>query len=290
MTTTDDGISFDVKEMRSLEASVRAVTADAPLVIERVRDDENIEIHSLEAHLPKPLRTRGSATVNDPADYAQYVNRLVDPHHTTLWADVDQNSVTAVIDDHHDHQVAGWRSHRVHLALKVDPDWKLWLSKCCLLNTHALMTQEMFAEFLESVAHTVIEPDAATMMEVALNFRATKKADFSGGARLDTGDLSFSYHEETTASTGNKSGKIEVPALFKIRVSPWLGTAPVELVARLRYRLDEGKKILLGYALQRPDLAKQQAFDLILAGLRETVDVDAPLFKGTAPAPVQASS
>lgn len=264
---------------RRLDIDTRDITAESAFVVERYRDDERIEIQSLERHLPNPLFPRGTVTVHDPADFAQLVNRLADPHHSTLWADIDNNSVTAVFDDHALADVAGWRNHTARLALKVDPDWALWLGSNAKLGT-----QEWFADFLEQVAHTVIAPDAATMIEVATTFRATQKCAYSGGVRLKSGDVEFAYKEDTDAKAGI-SGKLEIPDSFTVRVSPWVGVDAVELTARLRYRL-HGGTLGIGYSLLRPDRAKQDAFALILNRMRENVNEDVPLFKGNAPSPV----
>lgn len=267
--------------VRKTEIDLSDITPDASFVVERLRQDEGVRVVDLEQHLLKPRRPRGTVTVHDPADFAELVNRLADLDHTTVWADVDGNKVTAVFDDHAEHDVAGWRQHTAHLALKVDPDWQRWLQ-----YDDKLGDQEWFADFLENVAHTVIEPDAATMLEIATTFRATIDANYSGGLRVQSGDVSLTYKQETNASAG-ASGQLEIPNTFTVRLAPWLGVDAVDVTARLRYRLRDGN-LRIGYSLLRPDRVKQEAFALILQRMRETVH-DVPLFKGVAPAAVGAA-
>jgi uncharacterized protein YfdQ (DUF2303 family) len=268
------------QQVRKLSIEPCAVYEDSSFLIERVRSDETVQVQDLEGYLDRPRRQRGSVTVHDWSDFAQLVNRLVDPYHTTVWCNADNGTFTAVFDDHGAEQVAGWRSHTATLKLKADPDWELWLKA-----NNQLMTQEQFALFLEDVAHTVVDPDAATLLEVATTFRATKKADYKGGVRLDNGDVEFSYQEQTTSSAGGKSGKLEIPQTFTVRIAPWRGVDPVDLTARLRYRLTDGQ-LGIGFSLLRPDRAKDDAFEGIHARLREQIDADAPMFQGVAPQPV----
>lgn len=278
--TVDTTLAELNKQARKLDIDPRGIDEDWSFLMERVRDDERLEVTDLERYLTRPRRQRGTVTVHDWTDFAQLVNRLVDPYHTTVWCNADNGTFTAVFDDHGADQVAGWRSHTATLKLKDDPDWVRWLKA-----DNNLMSQEAFALFLEDVAHTVIEPDAATLLEVATTFRATKKADYKGGVRLDNGDVEFAYSEQTQASSGGKSGKLEIPQKFTVRIAPWRGVDPVDLTARLRYRFDNGT-LGIGFSLLRPDRAKDDAFEGIHTRLREQINSDAPMFQGVAPQPV----
>jgi len=264
---------------RKTEIDPSDITPDASFIVERLRQDENVRVVDLEQHLLNPRRPRGTVTVHDPEDFAQLVNRLADSHHSTVWADVDANKVTAVFDDHATADTAGWRQHTANLALKPDPDWQRWMQ-----FNDKLDDQEWFADFLENVAHTVIDPDAATMLEIATTFRATVGSAYSGGIKRQSGDVSLTYKQETEARAG-ASGQLEIPNTFTVRLAPWLGVDAVDVTARLRYRLRDGN-LRIGYSLLRPDRVKQDAFALILNRMRENVDVDVPLFKGNAPSPV----
>lgn len=266
---------------RKLTVDPRDITPDASFIAERFRNDENVNLVDLERWLDKPRRQRGNVVVHDWSDFAQLVNRLRDAHHSALYANVDAGTVTAVFDDHAAEGVAGWRSHTAELKLQADPDWTRWLA-----FNGKLLSQTDFATVLEDLAHTVVSPDAATLLEVATSFRATKKADFDSTVNVQNGDVQLSYSEVTNAAAGaKKSGSVEVPRTFVIRIAPWRGVDPVDVTARFRYHVDNGH-LSLGFALLRPDRAKDDAFALILQQLREEIDEDVPLFKGIAPAAV----
>lgn len=264
------------RHVRNTGVHLTAATPETSLLVQRRRDDERFDVRSLEEHLPKPLVQRGQVTIHDPADFAQLVNRLHDADHTTMYANVEPGQVVALFDDHASFGVAGWRQHRATLQLKVDADWQRWAER-----NGKLFGQEEFAEFLEDVAHTVVDPDAATMLEIATTFRASVNASYSGGIKRQSGDVEFAFKEETDARAGT-SGTLEIPHAITVRLSPWQGTDPVDLIARFRYRL-RGGQVALGFSLLRPDRARDDVFAKLLVNLRENVVEDVPLFKGAAP-------
>jgi uncharacterized protein YfdQ (DUF2303 family) len=251
------------------------LTADTSVVVRTVRTDERIETVDLERLLATPRRERGLVVVHEPADFAAYVHRLENPA-TTVWADDTALSVTAVFNDHTPDS-AGWRDHTAVLQVRRDPDWQAWLARDGQLDGQA-----EFAEHLEDQARVIVDPDAATMLEVATSFHARRNASFSRASRLDTGDVQLAWNEETTASAG-ASGRLEVPRQFTLLLSPFIGVAPVEVVARLRYRLRDGR-LGIGYKLDRPDLAERAAFVDIRASIANTIT--SPVVSGTAPRPV----
>lgn len=267
---------------RDTERLLRTTTvhSDTSLVVARLRQDERVVVKSLEEHLDAPLRTRGMAYLHDPGDFAEYVNRLADPSYTTVWADPDAGRLTAVFDDHADAESPGWRSHIATLTLKADPDWAAWLS----LN-NKLGTQAWFAEHIEDLAHTVVDPDPATMLEIARTFDAHRTVAFRSGVRLESGDVQLEYEETTKAKIGQK-GELEVPAAFTIRVAPFLGAPAAEISARLRWRITNGE-LSIGYALLRPDRIRRDIISTLIGEMRGKLD-QVPVFMGTPPPAVTA--
>lgn len=249
---------------------------DHPLIVGRLRDNEIISVRSLEEHLPAPLRARGTAVLHNPDDFAQYVNRLNHPLHTTVWADAKAGRVTAVLDDHADYDVPGWRSHTAALHLQPDEDWTRWLKR-----NGDLGTQATFAEHLEDLRHTIVRPDAATMLEVATTLQGKRTAAFKAGTRLQTGDVQLTF-EETTQARAGATGKVEIPETFVVCIAPWMGVEPVELEARLRWRVEHGA-LAIGYQLLRADRAALDAFSGVITHIQGELDVDVPVLLGVAP-------
>jgi uncharacterized protein YfdQ (DUF2303 family) len=244
----------------------------------KLRSDEQLHTKDLEQYLTEPRQPRGTARITDPTDFVEYANRVTDSEHTTVWADLDTGRVTAVINDHIDAATAGWRDHTVALTLTPDADWEMWHR----LNGK-LVDQTAFGEFIEEVAHTVVDPDAATMLEVATTMTAKRNLDFKQGTRLDTGDVQLQYEETTTAAAGSKAN-IEIPSRIRVVVAPWLGVEPTELVARLRWRI-EGGRLAIGYQLLRADRARQDAFDALVGEQRD--QLTPPVYLGAPPSPLR---
>ncbi|WP_052372003.1 DUF2303 family protein [Amycolatopsis taiwanensis] len=256
-------------------------TALDSIIVRTERNDESTVVHDLERLLDYPRRHRGTATLYDPADFIAYVQRLADTY-TTVWGDEDKARFTAVFNDHADADFAGWRDHTATLQLQLDPEWRAWQQ-----HDGKWFAQLAFAEFLEDHAAAILEPAPADFLEVATTFKAHRKAEFSGGVNLTTGDVQLTYNEETTAKA-TRAGQIEVPRQFTVALAPFLGTPARGLAARLRWTVDGGQ-LSIGYKLHRPDLAQRDAF----ADIRQTIaeglnpgpdDHNVPVLLGAAPA------
>lgn len=269
---TGDAATLGREAERSKAIPVEAI--DAGLIARVLDRDERIEVVDLEHILTEPRGCRGEVTIYDPADFCSYVTRLLSAG-TTLWADPEGHRVSAVFDDHEDGDTPGWRRHRAIYRARVDEEWAAWAEK-----NGKLGSQEWFAEFVEDHAAAVITPDSATMLEIATSFQARRNASFERGTRLQSGDVQLRWVETTTATAGSK-GHVEIPDRFTVRIAPYLGVTPVDLEARLRWRIRDGH-LAIGYALHRPDVAQREAFDRIRALIAE--HVQAPIHLGYAPA------
>jgi len=238
------------------------VVEDGPHVVRVLRDDERLQTLNLEGWQNAPGRNRGAATLFDPDNFVQYVNRLGDTA-TTVWGNEGARSFTAVFNDHETPRDPGWRDHTAVLQLQDDPEWTAFTQR-----SGRYMNQLDFAEFLQDYAPSIIQPDGATILEVAMNFKAHRKADFESAVDLDTGDVAFRYSEVTNAKAAPKSGDIEVPREFVVALSPFLGMDPVPVTARLRFDVQK-EGLQIGFRLVRPDLVRRDAFTAIRNTLSE---------------------
>lgn len=250
-------------------------SADDTVIVRVLTDSERLDVLDLEHVLDAPRRPRGSATLHDPSAFAAYVTRL-DEDTTTVWADDQARRIVAVFDDHHTAS-PGWRQHRAELAVRVDPAWQAWRAR-----DGKLTAQTDFGEFLEDHAPEIVDPPAAVMVDVATTLVARRSLAFESSTRLTSGDVGFVYREETAAKAGGK-GTLEIPSQFRVRMAPLVGADPVEVTARLRYRISDGG-LQIGYRLHRPDLVEREAFDFVAAVVRAGIPPHVPLLGGTAPA------
>ena len=228
-----------------------------------------------EADAPHPIRKKGTVYVQDAGSFIRYIVKHGLPE-TEVYADLRGMKLVGVINAHAEssgeqENAAGHGDHRVVLELVTTDAWNAWVGR-----DKKPQTQEQFAEHLEDRANDVIEPDAATMLEIASSLMAATGVDFKSALRLSDGQVHFRYEETTTARAG-ENGELEIPQTFTIAVAPFEGADPVELVARFRYRITSGN-LSLFYALLNPD-------DIVRAAFTDYVDtvaehIEQPLFKG----------
>ncbi|GAA1030748.1 MULTISPECIES: DUF2303 family protein [Amycolatopsis] len=261
--------------------------SEGPNVVRVMREDERIERLSLEGWQDAPNRNRGTAVLFDPENFVEYVDRLGSAE-TTVWGNEAANSFTAVFNDHETPHDPGWRDHTAVLQLQDDPEWNAFVQR-----SGRYMNQVDFAEFLQDYAPSILRPDGATLLEVAMNFKAHRKAEFESAVDLETGDVSFQYTEQTTAKTAPKAGQIEVPREFVVALSPFLGMDPVAVTARLRFNVEKDG-LQIGFRLVRPDLVRRDAFAAIRTKIADGLDsldaIGVPVLLGSAPQPVRAQS
>ncbi|WP_435279122.1 DUF2303 family protein [Streptomyces sp. 1222.5] len=212
----------------------------------------------------QPTRKTGTTTVRDAKSFLAYWEKHKDDN-SEVYADSERLTVTAVLDANTDSS-ARWGGHRLHLALRQTAAWQQWMRQ----DGH-LMKQEDFADFLEDHLPELLEPDSATMLEIAQSIQGVAKAEFQSGTRLSSGERKLAYTETINAKAGQK-GELVIPETFIVGLVPFEGSGGYRLTARLRYRINGGP-IQLGYKLERPTEIRDQAFADVVKAIGEDIDV-----------------
>lgn len=221
-------------------------------------------------HTGVPSRKAGTTTVRDAVSFAAYFDKHSDTD-TEVYADADRLTVTAVLDAH-TRDSARWSGHRLLLSLRKTEAWEQWLA-----SDGKLMGQEQFAEFLEDHLPELLDPAAATMLEIAQSIQAATKVDFQSGTRLATGERQFKYVENTTAKAGQR-GDLTIPETFVVGLIPFEGSEGYRLTARLRYRITD-QQLRIGYKLERPGDTLRTAFADVVTAIGE--QIDQPVMNGS---------
>lgn len=231
--------------------------------------------------LDQPTRKRGEVKLHTPGSLAEFINRHKSETATTVYANKDGHRFVAVLNDARgeeslsgDDEGAEWADHRATLTMRLTPEWKFWAE-----HDGQLMGQEEFATLIEDGQSEVREPDAATLLELAMTFVAKTDVKFRSAIVLQSGQRQLNYEEDTTAGAG-RDGKLVIPDEFLLGLAPFEGSDPYALRARLRYRLGNGK-LAIGYQLIRPHEVLDDAFGGALAAIKEATDV--PCFMGEPP-------
>lgn len=238
---------------------------------------ETFDTEELEQRLaPHPRRKTGAVHVQDAASFIAYIEKHELPC-TEVYADPARMKLVGVINAHEEstrdealENKGGHGDHRVELELLQTDAWKAWTSK-----DKVLMDQLAFAEHLEDNAADVIDPDAATMLEIAQSLHATTSGDFKSAQRIDSGTVSFRFEETQTARAG-QTGELEIPTTFKLALRPFEGAEPAEVTARFRYRV--GNPLRVSYALLDPQGIARQAFLDHVDAVRDAINP--PVFQG----------
>lgn len=226
-----------------------------------------------------PDRLPSVATARLVVDEAQalidYVNRFSTTG-TVLIADVDTGTVNAVVDYHEASTGGGEQRepgkpkhlrHQAMLVLRPSEEFKRWNA-----FEGDMHRQDEFAAFLEENAADVIDPESAVLLEVSRDLEATQNVNFKSSVRLESGDRSFTYEDETQVKSN-----LVVPRTFDLQIPLFSGEEAVILRAALRFRVTK-EGLLLGFEWRRVEYLRLATFKEIAT--RAAEGTGAPMFMG----------
>lgn len=270
--------TIEVKDDRGRLAEIHVFGRGGHGELERI---DTIDVASLQRHAAgqHPDRLAGMVTAHTPETMVAYARRHLSTDLSTLWGDVDAAKITVVLNDHgpDGEFFPGWGDHQVTLRLDESPELKAWKA-----HNEKNLTQEQFGDFLEERLIDIVEPDGSTMLDVARTMTATIGASFRRAVNAHDGTVQLSWQEDVDAKAGG-SGQLEVPSQFEIRVKPFVGTDPVTIIGKFRYRVAQGGDLVLGYRLLNLDEVRRAAVEQVLTEVASDLDLTA--FEGVAPAP-----
>lgn len=278
----DQDISNAIRDFRAYVEANHGADAVAGGTHEFVLVPKGYSVHSLanfkyNDYAERPHRTKQAVTVLDPSSFLKYWMDFHDPA-SRIFADRDNRRFHAVLDYHQ--QPVGtarliesgepaaavslptlprWGSHTVTLELRHTEEWKTWTG-----SNEKEMSQAAMALFIEDNAPDVVDPSAARMYEVASKLEATTEVKFDSSVDLQNGSRKLKYHEETNA----KAGELDVPKEFTIAIPIFEGMPRVQIKARLRYKIPNGK-LTMSYSLWRHAAAERQAFDVVMNAIAD---------------------
>lgn len=212
----------------------------------------------LEPYLSKPLTKRAKASFGDAQSFVGYLNEHKLPE-TRIFAQVNATGgrFTALIDFHGGAADAvGKNKHTAEYGLVFTEEWKRWN------QFHGkAFAQKEFARFLEDNMVDIVLPPGAEVLDVARTLEATTTVNFKQGVRLDNGNESLVYEQTTQAKAGEK-GELEIPREFALRIPVFERQSTHGVVARLRYRIDDGH-LSFTYELVRPHKIVEEAIQTV---------------------------
>jgi uncharacterized protein YfdQ (DUF2303 family) len=217
---------------------------------------------------PLPPQIRQGLTLQTLDSLVEYAERFKGDN-TVLFADIDQNSITAMIDYHAptgpDHA-----AHRATLTLPFSFEWQTWKAMDGKLVPHLT-----FARFLEENAPDIVAPDGGELLEVCRDLQMVRKADFRAVVRTQSGTEKFEFTEDTTTRSGARGQEVEVPTRFQLEIPVYFNDPVTPLFAFLRFEPVGQTQVQFGIALNRAEHVRQARFKMIVLDAAARIGVPA---------------
>lgn len=234
----------------------------------QVRLDEITQPHTLEP--PIPTYIKQSLTLQDEDSLIAYANSFK-MGASLLFADIEKNRIVAVIDYHRPggsdaEPNAALLAHRAGLDMPYSEEWKAWSG-----IDSRLMPQLEFVRFLEENATEVVDPDAASLIEVCRDLQGLRKVNFTSVVRTASANAErVEYIDETKAGT---RGGVDIPHTFTLIMPVYFNGEDQTIAARLRWHLDDGV-LKLGIKLVRAETVRQNAFRAVVGRIGTETSLD----------------
>jgi len=159
--------------------------------------------------------------------------------------------------------------HTAQLDTPYDPDYAKWKQ---VFGT--LIPQEAFATFIEDMAHTVITPDAGRLQEIVLDLQVHRNVAFKSAINQRDGTAKLQFEEEDNGGATSHSDII-LPSSIVLTMPVFQGGPPIEITAKLRYRLERG---VLRFLIVPPGLEKIERDEFVAIGDAIKDACDIPVF------------
>lgn len=233
---------------------------------------DGYQVEDLELFQENPRHARGVYVSHSLESFLIYFHRFGDAN-SMIFCDMETNKLAARLNHHEESGKARHGDHKAIYKAPYSLEWKRWKEA-----NGVKMSQIDFAYFMEENASDVVEPDAATMIEVSQSLKATKKGQFVSDQRLANGSVQFTYEEHIDATTGRK--KLQVPENFTIGIPIFYGGPGYKLEARLRFRIKDDGSLVMWFDLHRAMHAERQAFEDVVEKVRADVKDDMRVIHG----------
>lgn len=205
---------------------------------------KHFNVVDVEKHLPFPKAKRGHIEARSLKSLIDYAADHCVPRHSVVFACSESLQIIATLDWHQmgEDAEAGsavidpaprWGKHTVSYQLKETREIRAWRD----ISGRAL-TQPQFAEFIEEHTDDIVTPAPLDLLSQINKLSGKRSTTFELGRRLDNGDVSIEWKEDTHTNNGN------FPTGFVIQIPVFKGAEAAtsyEVKALLRYRINEGK-------------------------------------------------
>lgn len=259
----------------------RVIEKDGASILLHNQEMKTVDLTAIiEKYAPTPLRRKGITTLARLHSYIDFTNRYKNEDSIVLVeGKVSKNTIQATALTIFNADPAGGDQLKAgHGDFKCD--YKFPVSKelnAFVAKNGVTMAQGEFAMFLEDHISDMSSPsfmveedrnlivrclggagaDPINMLELARGLEVRVTETVTNQQRLASGEMSFKFSTEHSGVDGKP---LNIPVWFLIRVPLFEGGAPIDIPARLRYRVKEGI-VTWFYELYRMNEAFDRAFD-----------------------------
>jgi uncharacterized protein YfdQ (DUF2303 family) len=271
-TSTEAGVIADLAVKAAAAASIMKTDDGRSFLI--VPDGMKHHQITREHAVPtlRPQNVTQGVTLQAVDSLVDYIDRFKTAD-TVLFANIDANSITAIIDYHvaqsgvaalpEGTPQANHLKHTGTLSLPFSEEWRTWTEA----SNKGLMEQLAFARFLEENGGDVTAPPGGELLEVCRDLQAKRSVNFTKAVRTSSDNESFEYTDRTDLSD---RGDIEVPTKFELHIPVYFGEETTQLFAYLRWAIDPEKGGLkIGVKLSRAEYVRQAWFKQIVLAIAD---------------------
>lgn len=198
----------------------------------------------------------------EPDSFIQYLQQYASSQ-AICRASLGGNKIEGVLDYHGrarenaEKAVPSRCAHTATLNCPFDVDYQKWRP----LLEGKFMKQKDFIEFMQEMIHTVHQPAAADLLDIAGDVSIDRVLRFRSARNDRSGNVSFVFDEQD-GEGGAQGGEVKLPEFVEIVAPIFQGGIDMRITARLRYRLDNGA-LLLGVHWPGMDKHEREAFRTI---------------------------
>ena len=233
-----------------------------------------------------PERRRGVAQAFTLRSFTDLVNRHKDGH-SAIFAQIvaSEPKLLAVIDYHQTDGEPRFGEHRIAYDYPISDEWRAWRGK-----DGAVLSQLDFAAFIEDRVAELASPEAdeCSMYEGLFQTKIalpTELIQLSRGIavnvdskvkeirNLQSGEAQIIYDEVHKDGAGKP---LTIPGLFIIQIPMFVGGNVIRIVARLRYRRQEGMKWFYHLYRWQDAMREHLLHDLAFV----SAETELPVFEG----------
>jgi len=233
---------------------------DKKIVI--IPDGYKVEEIETEELNPTPYRATGSRNLSTVASFLAYVEREMQPGTTVCFAKERDGSFEAIFNYSGGAGAPGWKDHSASLSLEKTTSWLRWM------NLHGKRKGQLeFCDFIEANMDDIVEPDAATIIEMVTTLKVTRNAAFTSVVDPRTGFATVNYIETTKGENGGTgAGQAEFQNRMVIGLNPFKGKDSDRFTAKanLRFELPDGdnpKGLVLHFSIINHENVLEAAFE-----------------------------